>query len=162
MKRPLIGQDHALMLKRRRATSPNNASSVELRLPFPPVPDRMADHAANLVAIVRTVDGIELDYRAGSLAEVDRLLGKFYDAGDDPDRMPETLFLFGAYIGEVIARSNGGVWVHVPDDHPLGGGWPLVKLPDGHVLNPIGKAFKRVGNGPTDSILYFAQALAGM
>lgn len=161
MNRALFGQDQALMLKRRRA-APNNAGSIELRLPFPPVPERMADHAANLVKVVQKVDGIELDYRAGTLAEVDRLLGRFYDAGDDPDRMPETLFLFGAYIGEVIARANGGVWVHVADDHPLGGGWPLVQLPDGHVLNPIGKAFKRAGNGPTESILYFAQALAGM
>lgn len=156
-----IGQDQPLMLKRRRAAN-KPPGAVTLRLPFPPVAERMPEHAANLVKVVHNVDGIDLDYRATSLADVDRLLGKFYDAGDDPDRMPETLFLFGAYIGEVIARSNGGAWVHVEDDHPLGGGWPLVQLPDGHLLNPIGKAFKRVGNGPTDSILYFAQALAGM
>lgn len=149
------------MLKRRKTTN-SVSNSAALRLPFPPTADRMADHAANLVKVVRKVDGIELDYRATTLADVDSLLGKFYDAGDDPDRMPETLFLFGAYIGEVIARANGGVWVHVEDSHPLGGGWPLVQLPDGHLLNPVGKAFKRVGNGPSDSILYFAQALAGM
>ncbi|MGI8810444.1 MAG: hypothetical protein ACR2KK_21845 [Acidimicrobiales bacterium] len=94
-----------------------------------------------------------------SLSIVDALLGRFHDAGDDADNMAETLFQFGGYIGEVIALVAGGAWVSVSQDHPLGGPWPLVELPGGRLVNPIGKAFKRVRNGEQDSIPYFYQAL---
>ena len=50
-------------------------------------------------------------------------------------------------------------WATVPDDHPMGGGWPLVELPGDRFVNPIGKAFKRVSNGRGDSITYFYEAL---
>lgn len=91
---------------------------------------------------------------------MDRLLGRFHDAGDDPEQMVETMFRFGGYIGEVIAREAGGSWVTVTEDHPMGGGWPMIDLAKGeHVVNPIGKAFKRVRNGGVDSIVYFYQAV---
>jgi hypothetical protein len=133
---------------------------VELRLPFPPTPEHMADHAAYLVETVRRIDGEDLDFGATSLETVDRLLGRFHDAGDDPNRVAETVFQFGSYIGEVIVRQAHGTWVTVPDDHPLGRGWqPLVELPGERMVNPIGKAFKRVANGRVDSIPYFYKAL---
>lgn len=120
----------------------------------------MADYAAHIVGVVRRLEHVELDYSVGSLLHVDGLLGQFHDAGDDPGRISETLFEFGAYIGEVIVRERGGAWITVPKDHPLGGHWPLVELPGERLLNPIGKAFKRVQNGATDSITFFYEALA--
>ena len=119
----------------------------------------MPDHAAHIVEVVRRIDGEDLDFSVRSLETVDRLLGRFHDAGDDPSRTAETIFQFGSYIGEVIVRQANGTWVTVPDDHPLGAGWPLVELPGDRVVNPIGKAFKRVSNGRVDSIPYFYDAL---
>jgi hypothetical protein len=119
----------------------------------------MPDHAAHIVEVVRRIDGEDLDFSVPSLETVDRLLGRFHDAGDDPDRVAETVFQLGSYIGEVIVRQANGTWATVPGDHPLGEGWPLVELPGDRVVNPIGKAFKRVSNGRADSIPYFYEAL---
>lgn len=119
----------------------------------------MAQHAGDMVESVRRVDGVLLDYSVASLELVDRLLGRFYEAGDDPGRMSETIFVFGSYIGEVIVRQADGSWVTVAEDHPMGGGWPLVELGQGELVNPIGKAFKRVRNGSEDSITHFYVAL---
>ena len=101
---------------------------MELRLPFPPTPEYMPDHAASIVQVVRRIDGEELDFSVASLQTVDRLLDRFHDAGDDPNCMAETLFQFGSYIGEVIVHQANGTWVTVPPEHPLGGGWPLVEV----------------------------------
>jgi hypothetical protein len=58
-------------------------------------------------------------------------------------------------------RETGADWVTVSEKHPLAGaGWPLVELAGQRLLNPIGKAFKRVQNGAEDSITYFYEALA--
>lgn len=119
----------------------------------------MADHAAHIADVVRRLDDEDLDFSIESLGIIDRLLGRFHDAGDDPERMAETLFQFGSYIGEVIVRNAGGKWLTVPDEHPLGGHWPLVEMPQQRLVNPVGKAFKRVRNGPEDSIPYFYEAL---
>lgn len=91
----------------------------------------------------RSREGVLLDYSVASLEVVDRLLGRFYEAGDDPERMSETLFVFGSYIGEVIVRQAAGSWVTVAEDHPMGGGWPLVELGQGELVNPIGKPAER-------------------
>jgi len=120
----------------------------------------MARHAADIVALVRQIDGAELDYSVRSLEIVDRVLWQFHDAGDDAPRMAETVFRFGAYIGEVVVHTAGGSWVMLPDEHPLGGaGWPMVQLGPEWFVNPVGKAFKRVDNGASDSIGYFYRAL---
>lgn len=121
----------------------------------------MADHAGHLVEVVRRIDGIELDYSVESLDAVEGLLGRFHGAGDDPQLMAETMFQFGAYIGEVMVHQAGGWWLTVPPEHPLGGGWPLVELPNQRLVNPVGKTFKRVRNGAEDSIVYFYQVMVG-
>jgi hypothetical protein len=115
----------------------------------------MADHAAVAVAAASEVAGIELDYGVPSLVLVDGILARFHDEGLGPEQVGETVFSLGAYIGEVMIRSAGGSWVTVGADHPLGGGWPLVELPGDTLVNPLGKAFKRVENGEGDSIPYF-------
>jgi hypothetical protein len=155
---------HGSQQRERRAAVLSDADegygpSVELRLPFPPSPDHMADHADHLVAVVRRVDSVVLDYTVGSLATVDGLLGGFHDAGDDPNQMAETLFQFGAYIGEVIVRNAHGLWTVPGSDQPLGDGWPMVQLPSLRIVNPIGKVFKRVRSGSGDPIPQFYASL---
>jgi hypothetical protein len=118
----------------------------------------MANHAAFAVAAASSVDGFGLDYDVASLSLVDGILGRFHDEGLGPEQIGETVFSFGAYIGEVMVRSTEASWVAVASDHPLGGGWPLVELPDGTLANPVGKAFKRVRHGEGESIPYFYTA----
>jgi hypothetical protein len=118
----------------------------------------MADHAEHLVGAVQRVDGVVLDYSVDSLGLADEVLGRFHDAGDDPDQMAETLFQVGSYIGEVIVRNANGEWTLLEADHPLGNHWPMVVLPSAKIVNPIGTAFKRVRNGSADAIPYFYDA----
>ncbi len=66
----------------------------------------------------------------------------------------ETLFRFGAYVGEVMNRAAGSHWVTLPKAHPLAPTWPLVER-HGGLANPIGATFNRVAYGPPESIPYF-------
>jgi len=127
---------------------------VELRLKFPPTVDNMPNHAEVAVQAAARVDGVALNYGADSLGSVDVILGRFHDEGVGVDRVAETIFSFGAYVGEVIVRSVGA-----SDEHPMGRGPPMVRLPTDSVVNPIGKAFKRVENGDLESVPYFYYAL---
>lgn len=118
----------------------------------------MPDHAELAVAAARNVDAIELDYSVTSLEAVDRILARFHDQRLTPDQIGETVFAVGAYVGEVIVRTAKGRWVDPLEPHPLGGGWPMIELPSGTVVNPVGKAFRRVEN-EGDSIRYFYEVL---
>lgn len=126
---------------------------MRLRPKFPPALEHMPDHAAHVVEVVRNVEGIELDYSVESLEAVDGALGGFHESGDDAGEMRETLFSFGAYIGEVMCHHGGGQWIVLEEDNPLGP-WPVVDL-GGQIANPVGKAFKRVRHGKEDDIPYF-------
>lgn len=136
-----------------------NLGTVLLRLRFPPTPEHMADHAAVAVEAAAGVEGVALNYEVSSLASLDAILEQFHDDATDPDSIASTLFTFGAYIGEVIVREASGSWTMVEPGHPLDGGWPIIELPGGRLVNPVGKAFKRVRNGEVDSIPYFYRAL---
>jgi len=130
---------------------------MRLNLKFPPSPAFMARHADEAVQSADRVDHKTLDFSVGSLTWIDETLGAFHNDGTHSDQIAETLFTFGAYVGEVMVRNNpGGRWVDPPADvAPLAGGWPLVQLQNGQLVNPIGKAFKRVDLGDTENIPYF-------
>ena len=119
----------------------------------------MADHAGIAVAAAQRVDGLDLDYSVATLAAVDDALDRFHREGLAPSKLGETVFSFGAYVGELIVRHNAGNWVDLPPEHPLGGGWPMVELPNGRIVNPVGKAFKRAERGATESVVYFYDSL---
>jgi hypothetical protein len=121
-----------------------------------PSVENMPALAEVCVDTVERVDGRRLDYSVASLELIDGILGGFHEDGSGSDPLAETAFVFGAYVGEVMVRRNGGRWAAPP---PELGGHFIVKLPNGNHANPIGKAFKRVDNGPVDSIVYFHQVM---
>lgn len=133
---------------------------VELRLQFPPFPERMGDHAALIIEPTLRLTGRTLDYSAGSLTVVDHILNNFHAEGTPSEQIGETLFAFGAYLGEVLVRSTWGTWTRLPPDHPLDASWPVVQVREGSLCNPIGKVFKRVDNGEVDSITHFFTVFA--
>src|SRR5262249_44063589 len=100
--------------------------------------------------------GIDLDYTPDSLTNVDEIIEGFRADGVTSDEVAETLFGFGCYVGEVLARHGGGTWRKVTEQEAGFFGFPMViEMPTKRVCNPIGKAFKRVDNGPEDSVRYF-------
>ena len=135
---------------------------MKLRLQYPPSPENAARLAQIAVDTVKKIDRIDLDYSPASLSKVDSILETFHREGLDQSQIGETVFSLGCYVGEVLVRNNGGTW-KLPKDSFLaklvrrGENIMVVDLPNGTTCNPIGKAFKFLENGRTDSVAYFYQ-----
>lgn len=125
-----------------------------LSLPAMPTPAAAAELAARAAEAAKQVSGINLDYSAASLHHVDAILDGFRKPGSDV--MAESIFVFGCYIGEVMVRNAGFVWVDTPTDLARHLGALTVYHPgtNSHA-NPISKAFKRVDYGEPDNLIHF-------
>ncbi|TDC32979.1 hypothetical protein E1211_19895 [Micromonospora sp. 15K316] len=129
---------------------------MQLRLKYAPVPENASRFAADIAASAAKVSGVQLDYTPDSLALVDSILDDFRADGLTGEQLAETLFGFGCYVGEVLTRHAGGRWRATAEDEQAVVGWPmLIELGERRWCNPIGKAFKRLENGPEDSLRYF-------
>jgi hypothetical protein len=121
----------------------------------------MPKHAESIATIVARIDHKTLDFSVESLEWVDATLFAFHNDGVQANDIAETLFRFGAYIGEVFIHNNAGAqWVNAPESGPFAGGWPLVSLGTDQLVNPIGKAFKRVEHGVGEDLMYFYDVFA--
>lgn len=143
-------------------TVPTSSVASASRTPRSPGTDELAaDQAANAEQFVAYLSGNSadeaFDFSPGTLAAVDDLLGAWGGSGQRSRR--NTITAAGAYVGEVIVRNvPGSRWVLLPE---VFGDVPVVEVPGSGHNNPIGKAFKRVENGPEDSVRFFFEALAG-
>lgn len=130
---------------------------MQLRLKYPPTVENAAKFAADIVASAAEISGVELDYSVASLEAVDEIVEGLRQDGCTSDQIAETLFGFGCYVGEVFVRHASGCWrnaAHTAIAQQVR--FPLVIELDGaRVCNPIGKTFKRLDNGETDSLAYF-------
>ncbi|WP_244895922.1 hypothetical protein [Mycobacterium asiaticum] len=168
------GNDMGWFSRRERAVSPTRATrdyiapktdagppwvGRALRLPVLPTPAAAAELAGRAADAAREVSGVELDYSPDSLEYVDAMLEVFREPGSDV--MAESIFLFGCYIGEVLVRNAGYVWVDTPDHLAQHLGTLTVYHPGtGAHANPISKAFKRVDYGKPDNLPYFYRVYA--
>ena len=119
------------------------------------------DAAATMIASELTAHGYLLDFSLESLAEVDR----FFDEHSalDPDaaaddsllasRLGQWMFALGAYSGEVLRRVVGGRWrwEGLDDDKAASTDTELVLIDDS-IVWPFQRAWKRLMNGPDDSM----------
>ncbi len=115
--------------------------------------------AADAIAAELTGHGYGLDFTLDSLAEIDR----FLDENSTPetaetgsllsDRLGQWLFALGAYSGEVVRRAVGGRWrwEGADDDKAASTDTELV-LPDGSIIWPLQRVWKRLMNGDDDSV----------
>jgi hypothetical protein len=129
------------------------------------------DTAATSIATELTDHGYGLDFSLDSLAEVDR----FFDENsaldpDDPEavsdsllasRLGQWLFALGAYSGEVLRRAVGGRWQWdgLDDDQAASTDTQLV-LVDDSIVWPFQRAWKRLMNGPEDSLAAWGQEMS--
>jgi hypothetical protein len=129
------------------------------------------ESAATMIASELTAHGYVLDFSSESLAEVDR----FFDdnsaldpedadaAGDSllRSRLGQWMFALGAYSGEVLRRTIGGRWRWQgrDDDKAASTDTELV-LVDGSIVFPFQRAWKRLMNGPDDSLAVWGQEMA--
>ena len=132
-----------------------------LNLQFAPTPDNGHRFAQQFVDAVKNNDKIELDYTVDTLEFVDIFLQRFSDEGLTVNDFAETIFVAGAYVGEVMIKNNDGKWLR-QDEANLPNGINMtpivVKLSNGNITDPIAKAFKRFYYGDTENLRYFYHA----
>ncbi|WP_430381159.1 hypothetical protein [Streptomyces actuosus] len=123
----------------------------------------MRPGAAAFVARLTARQPLPLDYTVASLRVVDFLLDGLRKGGADREGAAGTLFGLGAYVGEVLVRHAGAVWVDLDADQRAYFGQPVgVRMPDGRVWNPLGKVVNRFASGsPDDSLRTFYLTLHG-
>ncbi|MEU4278236.1 hypothetical protein [Streptomyces tanashiensis] len=120
--------------------------------------------AAEFVERVGVRARLPLDYSVGSLRVVDRLIEGLRRGGGGREDVAGTLLGLGAYVGEVLVREAGAVWVDLPADHLLRSvfGHPVaVRMPDGRVWNPLGRTVNRFDIGPSESLHTYFLTLHG-
>ncbi len=128
-----------------------------------PCAREMRPYATAFVARVTARNRLPLDYSVASLRVVDFLIDGLRKGGADRERARGTLLGLGAYVGEVLVRRAGAVWVDLDADQrgyfaqPVG-----VRMPDGRVWNPLGKVHNRFDTGgPEESLRIFYLTLHG-
>jgi hypothetical protein len=105
--------------------------------------------------------GESLDFRPDSLDAIERMLGKMHNLakfaapgeGPNEEQIAGAAKVWGIYIGEVIRRHYGGQWSLAED------GVLSLSIGEGQVF-PIGKARKRIVDGPTENIRYYFSSIA--
>lgn len=123
----------------------------------------MRSHASAFVSRVTARNRLPLDYTVASLRVVDFLIDGLRKGGAEREHVRGTLFGLGAYVGEVLVRRAGAVWVDFDDDQRAYFGQPVgIRMPDGRVWNPLGKIDNRFDSGdPEDSLRTFYLTLHG-
>ncbi|MEU6842890.1 hypothetical protein ABZ930_13595 [Streptomyces sp. NPDC046716] len=121
----------------------------------------MRRHATAFVARVAS-SRVPLDHSVASLRVVDFLVDGLRKGTPDRERVDAVLFALGAYVGEVLVRRAGAVWVDL-DAHQRAyfGQRVGVRMPDGRVWNPLGKVVNRYEVGPEESLRTFYLTLPG-
>jgi hypothetical protein len=128
-----------------------------------PCVGEMRSWAAGFVARVTARNRLPLDYSVASLRVVDFLIDGLRKGGAGREQVRDTLFGLGAYVGEVLVRRAGAVWVDFDADQRTYFGQPVgVRMPDGRVWNPLGKVHNRFDHGgPGESLQTFYLTLHG-
>ena len=98
---------------------------------------------------------IDLDYSVNSIEQVEEILGRFHEQyAQDPSSISAKGLgsAYGAYIGEVIRRSDPSAkWEQ--DDH-VGGekSYPIIGGPGAGHSYPMAWCYHRIVNGPEDNV----------
>ncbi|MBA3465195.1 MAG: hypothetical protein H0T46_35015 [Deltaproteobacteria bacterium] len=132
---------------------------MNIRLARPPNAISAPRFAEDVARWVRRRFDVELDYSVESLAAVDALLEQMRaEHVQLDDRVGETLWCLGCYVGEVFVRNASAEW----KDNEL----PEIARDTGTVwvrcgeawINPIGKVVKRVALGEGEGLPAFYEA----
>ncbi len=113
---------------------------------------QMSRFARDAAEMIRAEYGRELDFSEPTIGAVEALLNGFWQEAEKSDELfTQVALLFGSYIGEVIRA-------HFPQATWSGGSLrPDAPPPSLHVgdieLSPVVWCFKRLYNGPGDSVV---------
>ena len=109
--------------------------------------------AAEAVKKAEQENHIKLDYSVQSLENIEAILGKLHEQyvkDRSSVAVNEASMAYGAYLGEVIKRSEPGAYWEA--DHPVAGEKSYPLYWKGGVSYPWGWCLKRILNGPEDNV----------
>ncbi|MET9674527.1 hypothetical protein ABZY68_15695 [Streptomyces sp. NPDC006482] len=124
----------------------------------------MRRHASEFVDRVTAKARLPLDYSPASLRVADRLIDGLRQGGAGREEMAGPLLGLGAYVGEVLVREAGAIWVDLPPGHLLRSVFTHsvgARMPDGRVWNPLGRTVNRFEIGPRESLHTYYLTLHG-
>jgi hypothetical protein len=132
-----------------------HSMAESISLPFEPIPKNAHLLAQKAATAIQNIDGVVLDYSHDSLKHIDEIVLRFRSKGTSPQAIGSTLFVFGCYVGEVIAQQLGAKWdMPNEEERRLGFDWMGVRTANGAFWDPIAKVFKLLRNGDEDSVWY--------
>ncbi|MEW2621293.1 hypothetical protein [Streptomyces sp. NPDC048106] len=128
-----------------------------------PDASRMRLCAAAFVTRATARSRLPLDYSERSLRIVDFLIDGLRKGGADREQARDTLFGLGAYVGEILVRRAGAIWIDLDADQRARFGQPVgIRMPDTRVWNPLGKVLNRFeAGGPEESLRLFYLTMHG-
>ncbi|WP_243766358.1 hypothetical protein [Streptomyces sp. GC420] len=127
-----------------------------------PTAGAMRHEAVAFVTRVTARNRLPLDYSVASLRVVDFVVDGLRKGKADRERVAGTLFGLGVYVGEVLVRRAGAVWVDFDADQQAYFGQSVgVRMPDGRVWNPLGRVVNRYEVGREESLQTFYLLLHG-
>jgi hypothetical protein len=130
------------------------------KLEFKSTDEMMQYLAGQAVEMADQNFGIKLDYTPGSIEKVEGILGKLHEEyvlTKPSDGLQGLSMAYGAYIGEVMKRSEPGAkWKR---DDPVGGerSYPLIYR--GGASYVCGWCYRRILNGNEDNVWFKYQAV---
>ncbi len=123
---------------------------------------QMRAHAVTFTDTLTGRSRLPLDYSVASLRVVDGIVEGLRRGNPGKEQVARVLFGFGAYVGEVLVRRAGAVWVDFDAHERELFGQPVgVRMPDGRVWNPLGRVVNLFTGGPEDSVHTFYLTLHG-
>ena len=127
-----------------------------------PAAGNMRSDVAEFVRRLTAGNRLPLDYSVRSLRVVDFIVDGLRRGGPERERVADTLCGLGAYVGEVLVRRAGAVWVDFDEQQRAFFGQPVgVRMPDGRAWNPLGKVANRFEFGAEESAHTFFLLLHG-
>lgn len=130
-----------------------------------PRAEEMRGNAREFVARVTVRNRLPLDFSVASLRVVDFLIAGLRKGDRGRDEVAGALFGLGAYVGEVLVRRAGAVWIDYDKDQRAYFGQSVgVRMPDGRVWNPLGKVincFEAATDAAEESLQTFYLTLPG-
>ncbi|MFQ5816329.1 MAG: hypothetical protein ACE5H2_00005 [Terriglobia bacterium] len=115
--------------------------------------------AAEFCALARASYGLELDYTAATLTDLDHLIETHFGPRSADDN-PAVIVMMGCYVGEVLIRRHGGVWCGAEEFFRS----PAVVM-EGKLQTrtfPLSRVWKRFEYGPEHSLEAYYREVGGL
>jgi len=155
---------HSHLIRIAIATALGLCSSACLAAPATSLTAKdMTECANGAIDYVKSVEGVVLPYSIEGLVKIDSVLDHYHRRGYSFEQTQDQTMLFGCFVGEMMVRNLGAAW-YFPSEEEANviGKLPVIRLKNGTLFNPIGKARKAAENGMEDSIAKFYRFTAGL